>query len=105
MVSKPLGMISGRRRDYAAVALFFSESEQLVQRSAFLESSGSLQIVELEVNGVARELREGLRPLARREIDGFANASQCRFDVGESNHLVGRRQNILQDASKYESKA
>ncbi len=60
--------------------------KQLVQRAALFECAGSLQIVELQIDGVAGQLGKSRGQSAGRKIDGLANAFEGGFDVGESDH-------------------
>jgi hypothetical protein len=51
-------VVAGAHGDHAALALRRREREQLVQRPALLERGGELQVLELEEDLGAGELRE-----------------------------------------------
>ena len=48
VIGKALGVVAGRHRNDTAFALVGIERQELVERTAFLERRGKLQILELE---------------------------------------------------------
>ena len=66
MKGDSLGVISGTRGDYASLLVVRTQGENLVQRASFLEGTGALQIFQLEVNGLAADLRDTGRRRAGR---------------------------------------
>src|SRR5579864_35041 len=83
VVGDSLGVVPRRGGDYAAGTLFGSQRQQFVERAAFLESAGALQIIELEINRIPGVLGEIFRAGAWRQIDGVTNASHGRLDFGK----------------------
>ncbi len=53
-----LGMVARRCGDHAAPALLFREQKDLVQRAAFLERAGHLQILQLQEDSISSLLRK-----------------------------------------------
>ena len=74
MIRDGLGVIAGAGGDDASAALFGSEREDFVERSALFEGSGALQIVELEEDGLADHLRKAGGMARGREVKMAANA-------------------------------
>ena len=86
-----LGVVAGRHRDDAALALALGQQRQAVGRAALLEGAGDLQIVELQHHlgaGGARNRVAGQRgraqhaagdPLGRRRHIGKASARQTNL--------------------------
>ncbi len=81
--SDTLGVVPGTGGNHPALALGFAQREQLVQRAALLERAGSLQVFKLQVQRQSGQLREMMRKLARRDVNGFADAGAGRLDAGE----------------------
>ena len=69
-----LGMVAGAGGDDSAFAFGLAEGEELVERAAFFERAGALEILELEMQGESGELGEVMRELARRDVDGALDA-------------------------------
>ena len=69
-----LRVIAGARGDHAVRALLRRELQQPVQRAALLEGAGTLQILQLEIDGMAGQLGEIVRYLARRIVEDIADA-------------------------------
>jgi hypothetical protein len=76
-----LGVITGAGGDDAAAALVVGEGEDLVQRAALFESTGTLQVVELEEDLLAGHLGELRRVGRGRQVDMAADAL-ARCDDG-----------------------
>src|SRR5438105_9331092 len=88
LVGKRLSVIARGRGDHATLLLIRRQLGQSVTSAAFLETSGSLQIVEFAENFHARDLteRDGRRTgrIVNRTSDPFAR----RFDILERDHRV-----------------
>jgi hypothetical protein len=69
VIRHSLRVIARGRRDHAAPPLFFGEQQNLVERAAFLERAGHLQIFQLQENRASRLLRKFLRVDERRNHD------------------------------------
>src|SRR5258708_17622485 len=78
-------MIAGRHGDDAAFAFVLAERKQFVERAAFFEGGGELQILEFEENLGARDRRQRARMPGRRDFHRAANRPGGRFDVGQRN--------------------
>ena len=87
VISQSLSVIPCRCGNDSLIALFPGQSEQLVERAALFECASPLQIVELQVDRVAGELRKRRGDGARRKVDRLANPVQSGFDVGEIDLL------------------
>src|SRR5277367_2376650 len=74
VVGDGLRVIAGGGGDDAATALVRSEQENFIQRAAFLEGAGHLQIFEFEEEGVSGELGKSFGAHEGRDVDGIANA-------------------------------
>ncbi len=68
MVGDGLRVVSRRRGDHSPLAFLVREQKNLVQRAAFLKRAGHLQMVELEKDGIARELGKCLGAHEGRQI-------------------------------------
>ena len=88
LVGKRLRVIAGGCGDHATFLLIRRQLGQSVARTALLETSGALQVVELAENFHARDLaqRDGVtaRGVVNRTSDPFAR----RFDILERDHRV-----------------
>jgi hypothetical protein len=80
-------MIAGAGGDHAALALRFRQRQQLVERAAFFERSGALQIFKLEMERQTNKLGEVMREMAGRDVDRFADASSGYVDVRETDRV------------------
>ena len=58
VVGDRLGVVAGRDREHALGALGGRELRHLVERAALLERGGELQVLELEEDGAAADLRQ-----------------------------------------------
>jgi hypothetical protein len=67
-------MIAGARSDHAAAFFIVAEQQNAVQRAALFESSGALQIIQLQIHLLTGHLGKGSRALAGREVDEIANS-------------------------------
>ncbi len=85
VVGHGLGVISGAGSDHAAPLLIVTQQQNPVERTAFFEGSGPLQIIQLEKDLLTGNLGERGRELARREIDEIANSLFCFFYLIEGN--------------------
>ncbi len=56
-----LGVVAGRHGHHAAGALVCVERQQLVERATLLEGGGELQVLELDDDVGAEDLRQNLR--------------------------------------------
>src|SRR5579862_5653652 len=86
MVGQSLGVVSRRSRNHSPIALLFRQGQQFIQSAALLESAGSLQVIQLQINGVAGQLRKSRGNRAGREINGLTNPFKSGLDVGKSDH-------------------
>src|SRR5439155_1060169 len=74
MVGDRLGVVARAHRDHAAAALRGVERQQLVERAAFLERGGELQIFELEEDFGSAEAGERAAVDERRVLDRARHA-------------------------------
>ncbi len=90
VISDPLGVIARRHGNDAGFALGFVQGHQTVERAAFLEGSGELQIFELHRDIGPGQLRQGARALARRGLDGPGEMARGCLDVrkGQQGSLL-----------------
>src|ERR1700731_1584533 len=86
MVGNRLRMVARRGCDYSLRALFFTEAEKFVQRAPLFVSACSLAILQLQIDGIASEVRERFRTVARRYRNGFSNARERGLDFGKRDH-------------------
>jgi hypothetical protein len=90
MISDGLRMVAGRSRDHAARALLGRQLKQFVERAAFLVGGGELQILELEPDFGADELRQRAANQHRRADDGSLDALGRGADVVDGWRLHHR---------------
>ena len=69
VIGDRLRVIAGRCRDHAARALFVGQLQQFVERAALLVGGGELQILELQPDFRADDLRQGPADQHRRADD------------------------------------
>src|SRR3546814_5410135 len=58
VIAQPLRMVAGRCCDHTACALFFIEVQQRIERAALLVGGGELQVLELQPDFSAGNLRK-----------------------------------------------
>jgi hypothetical protein len=80
-----LGVISGAGRDHSAPLLIFAQQENPVERAALFEGSGSLQIIQLEIDLLTGHLGESGRELAGGKVDEIADSLFCLLYFNEGN--------------------
>src|SRR5207237_8657305 len=83
-----VGVVAGCRRDDAAPPLSLRERKELVQRPAFLEGGGELQVLELEVEFAAGEPGERLAGQARGPLDRPRDAARRGADGLQRAHCA-----------------
>jgi len=83
VVGEALAVVAGRRRDHAPGALLGGQLQQLVQRAALLVGGGELQVLELDPDLGAGDLRQGPRMVAGRAFDLPLDPFGGGFDLGE----------------------
>ena len=83
VIGDGLRMVAGRDREDALGSLLERELRHLVERAAFLERGGELQVLDLEIDLAAADRRERARVKARRVGDLAANALLGGADVGD----------------------
>ena len=83
MIGDALRMVAGRHGDDAALAFVVGELQQRVERAAFLERGGELQVLELHPDIGLGDARQRLAAQARRMDDRAGNAGGSCADVGE----------------------
>ena len=86
VIADGLRVVAGTGCDDTAALLVFSEGEDAIEGSAFLEGAGHLEVVELQVKIVAGELREGFGVRAGGEIEGIADPLASLEDVLKTDH-------------------
>ena len=69
MVGDGLRMIAGGRRNDPAAPLLLGQLEQFVERAALLVGGGELEVLELEPDFRADDLRQGAADQHRRADD------------------------------------
>jgi hypothetical protein len=84
MKGDSLGVVAGTGGDDALVALSLVQGEQLVESSALFEGTCALQILKLEMDGQAGQLRKMVRKLAGRDMDGVADAGSGGLDAAKT---------------------
>jgi len=94
MICQTKPMITGRDGDHPGAALRVCEQFQLIARSAFLEASRNLQMVELAINLTAAQSGQVERVWTRGMINDIINALTCSadgFDVDQFASHIGDR--------------
>jgi hypothetical protein len=84
-------MVAGRHGDHAVLLLLLRELQQRVQRAAFLERGGELQVLELQPDIGLGDARQGLAAQAGRVHHRVADARGGELDVFERDGKVGHR--------------
>lgn len=87
MIRNGLSVIARRSGYQASVPLIGSQHQEFVQRSAFFERTGSLQVLQLEKNRTAGYAREFMGLRCRGNADARTNPAKCVLDVIECDHL------------------
>ena len=88
MVGHTLRVVAGGGGDDSAFGFFGGEEAEAVERSAFFEGAGHLQVFELEIDLLAGEFGEHLGAGAGGGIDLAEEALACGEDVGQ---IYGQR--------------
>jgi hypothetical protein len=88
MPGDSLGVVASAHGDHAAGSLIAVHREQEVERPAFLERRGELQVLELQEQAAAKHLRERLRLEARRKRNVRRD---CRMRIANRLRVDGAR--------------
>jgi hypothetical protein len=85
VVGHGLRVISRAGSDHPATLLVFTQQQDPVERSALFKGSGSLEVVQLEIDLLTGHLRESGRLLAGGKVDEITNSLFCLLYLREGN--------------------
>ncbi len=92
VIGEALCVIAGRRRDDAAGTLLGVEAQELVERTALLVGGGELQVLELQPDLRAGQVRQRPAVEARRADHRAADRVARGEDVGVADRQGGGRE-------------
>ena len=91
VVGDALGVVAGRHGDHAVLALRRGQRGQAIERAALLERGRELQVLELEPDLAAEDVRQRAAEVAVGLDDGPAQARARGLDVvGSDRQRLGR---------------
>jgi len=88
LIRQRLGMVACGGGNDSAFLLVRRQLCQRVARAAFLEASGSLQVVELTENFLSGDSAQGDRRRTRRIINRARDALARRFDILKRDQAI-----------------
>ena len=96
MIGDPLRVVAGRGCDDPGRLFRIGQARKLVQRAALLEGGGELQVLELDQDFSASDLRQGARFAQRRTLDlPFQDACGIADIVQAYRQLFAHRARVL----------
>src|SRR5579871_3230480 len=86
MVGHALGMVSGGCGNHPASPFVRTHGQQLIESAPFFERTGTLLVIQLQIDGIMSESGKSLRTRARGDADIGADSAERSLYVGELNH-------------------
>jgi hypothetical protein len=85
MVGNGLGVVARTGGDDSAALFVIAQEQNPVQRTAFFEGAGPLQVIQLQVHLLAGHFGKSRRELAGGEVDEVADSLFCFSYLVEGN--------------------
>ena len=91
VVGDTLGVVAGRHRNHPALPLVGRQGQEPIERPAFLEARGKLEVLEFEPDVAAADLAQRPALIAGRRHDGTTDRCRGGLHVGRRDRKVFQR--------------